>query len=283
MAEIINGKIVSADLKEKIKKSVDNFVSEYGVVPGLAVILVGNDPASKIYVRNKHNACVAAGIKSFEIIMNEDVSEDELLDKIDELNKSSDVHGILVQLPLPKHISEDKIIAAISPSKDVDAFHPFNVGGIMTGKYSFLPCTPSGVMSLLDYYKIDVSGKNCVVIGRSNIVGKPMAMLLLERNGTVSICHSRTQNLSSYTKNADILVVAVGKANFIKGDMIKDGAVVVDVGINRLEDGKVVGDVEFDSASKVASYITPVPGGVGPMTISTLLQNTLTAAKLSVI
>ena len=283
MAEIINGKIVSADLKEKIKKNVDNFVSEYGVVPGLAVILVGNDPASKIYVRNKHNACVAAGIKSFEIIMNEDVSEDELLDKIDELNKSSDVHGILVQLPLPKHISEDKIIAAISPSKDVDAFHPFNVGGIMTGKYSFLPCTPSGVMSLLDYYKIDISGKNCVVIGRSNIVGKPMAMLLLERNGTVSICHSRTQNLSSYTKNADILVVAVGKANFIKGDMIKDGAVVVDVGINRLEDGKVVGDVEFDSASKVASYITPVPGGVGPMTISTLLQNTLTAAKLSVI
>lgn len=281
MAELINGKQVSKELRAEIKTQVSEFIESTGVTPGLAVVLVGDNPASQIYVRNKHNACLEAGIQSFQILMDASTTEDELLSKIDELNNAPEVHGILVQLPLPKHISEEKIIAAISPNKDVDAFHPFNVGGIMTGKYSFLPCTPAGVMSLLDYYNIEISGKNCVVVGRSNIVGKPMAMLLLERNGTVTVCHSRTKNLSEFTKNADILVLAVGRANFITGDMIKPGAVVIDVGINRLENGSVVGDVDFASASEVASFITPVPGGVGPMTIATLLRNTLTAAKIN--
>ena len=281
MANLIDGKLVSATLRENLKKDVEKFKAETGITPGLAVVLVGEDPASCVYVKNKHNGCVAVGMNSFEIRMPESTDEETLLAKIDELNRDEQVHGILVQLPLPRHLDESKVINAIAPQKDVDAFHPINTGKIMTGGYDFLPCTPSGVMSLLDYYNIEISGKECVVVGRSNIVGKPMAMLLLERNGTVTVCHSRTNNLAEHTKNADILVVAVGKANFLKGDAVKEGAVVIDVGINRLPDGKLCGDVEFASVSEKASYITPVPGGVGPMTITTLLKNTLKAAEKS--
>lgn len=279
MAMIINGKEVSAKLREDLKLEVADFIKNTGVTPGLAVIIVGEDPASQVYVRNKHKGCVEAGMKSFEITMPADTTECELLAKIAELNADDAVHGILVQLPLPKHINEDKIINAISPEKDVDAFHPVNVGKIMTGKYDFLPCTPAGIMALLDYYKIDISGKSCVVIGRSNIVGKPMALLLLEKNGTVTICHSRTRDLAAVAREADILVVAIGRANFVGADMVKEGAVVIDVGINRLDNGKLCGDVDFDAVESIASAITPVPGGVGPMTITTLLKNTMTAAK----
>ena len=279
MAMIINGKEVSAKLREDLKLEVADFIKNTGVTPGLAVIIVGEDPASQVYVRNKHKGCVEAGMRSFEITMPAQTTEDELLAKIAELNADDAVHGILVQLPLPKHINEDKIINAISPEKDVDAFHPVNVGKIMTGKYDFLPCTPAGIMALLDYYKVDISGKTCVVIGRSNIVGKPMSLLLLEKNGTVTICHSRTRDLAAVAREADILVVAIGKANFVGADMVKEGAVVIDVGINRLDNGKLCGDVDYDSVYPVASMITPVPGGVGPMTITMLLKNTLTAAK----
>lgn len=282
MAELIDGKLVSQKLREKIKGEVDAFKLQFGITPGLAVVIVGENPASLVYVRNKHKACVEAGMNSIEVKLPENTSEEVLLSKIDELNADDSVHGILVQLPLPKHISEDKIIARISPKKDVDAFHPSNVGMIMTGGYKFLPCTPSGVMDLLDYYNVELSGKRAVVIGRSNIVGKPMALLLLERNATVSVCHSRTADIAAYTKEADVIVVAVGKANFLKAEMVKEGAVVIDVGINRLENGKLCGDVDFDGVSAVASLITPVPGGVGPMTITTLLKNTLSAAKESV-
>jgi methylenetetrahydrofolate dehydrogenase (NADP+)/methenyltetrahydrofolate cyclohydrolase len=279
MAEIIDGKKVSAHIREQIKDNVTRFKQDRGVTPGLAVILVGDNPASMVYVRNKHKARLECGINSFEITLPADVSEKDLLAEIARLNADSSVHGILVQLPLPKHISEDNVINAIDPDKDVDAFHPVNVGKIMTGKYEFLPCTPAGVMSLLDYYGVELEGKNCVVIGRSNIVGKPMAHLLLERNATVTVCHSRTVNLSDITRNADLIVVAIGRAGFLKADMVKDGAVIVDVGINRLDSGKLAGDVAFDEVSDVASLITPVPGGVGPMTITTLLRNTLKAAE----
>ena len=279
MAEIIDGKLVSATIRADIKKDVEEFIAKHGVAPGLAVILVGDNAASKVYVRNKHKACLDAGITSIQIELPASTTEDELLAKIEELNIDKTVHGILVQLPLPAHIDEDKVIAAISPDKDVDAFHPVNVGKIMTGKYDFLPCTPAGVMSLLDYYNVKIEGKNCVVVGRSNIVGKPMALLLLERNGTVTITHSRTKNLAEVTAAADILIVAIGKPEFVSASMVKDGAVVVDVGINRLEDGRLVGDVEYASVAAKASLITPVPGGVGPMTITTLLRNTLKAAE----
>ena len=278
MSNIIDGKLVSAALREEIKNETAEFISRTGIVPGLAVILVGNDPASAVYVRNKHKACLDVGFRSYQIELPESTEERELLKKIDELNKNPEVHGILVQLPLPKHISEDRVINAISPDKDVDAFHPANVGRIVTGKYDFLPCTPAGIMSLLDYYNVDIKGRRCVVVGRSNIVGKPMALLLLERHGTVTVAHSRTVDLKAVTRDADILVVAVGKPNFIKGDMVKDGAVVVDVGINRTADGKLVGDVDFAEVAPRASLITPVPGGVGPMTITTLMRNTLSAA-----
>ena len=280
MAEIIDGKKVSLATRELIKKDVKDFTDAFGVAPGLAVILVGTDPASSVYVRNKHKACLDIGIKSFQIYLDESTSENELLARIEELNNDPAVHGILVQLPLPKHIDEEKVINAISSYKDVDAFHPENVGKIMTGKYTFLPCTPSGIITLLDYYKIDVEGKNCVVVGRSNIVGKPMSLLLLERNGTVTICHSRTKNLRDVVAMADILVVAIGKPNYVTADWVKEGAVVIDVGINRLDDGTLCGDVAFDEVKDKASYITPVPGGVGPMTITTLLKNTLNAAKI---
>ena len=268
MAEIINGKLVSSEIRAKIASDVEIFKAESGIVPGLAVIIVGNNPASQVYVRNKSRACAEVGINSYEIA------------RIADLNLDERVHGILVQLPLPAHIDEQSVINAISPKKDVDAFHPENVGKILIGNYTFLPCTPAGVMDLLSYYNIDISGKKCVVVGRSNIVGKPMAHLLLEKNGTVTVCHSRTKNLVDEIRGADILVVAIGKAEFVKGDMIKPGAVVIDVGINRCEDGKLRGDVEYSTASEVASYITPVPGGVGPMTITTLLKNTLRAAQM---
>ena len=280
MAEIIDGKLVSSEMRAQTAKEVAYLKSEYGIVPGLAVILVGNNPASAVYVRNKRKACNDIGINSYEINLPIDVSEDELLDNIKKLNADPNVHGILVQLPLPKHINEQKIISAIDVNKDVDAFHPSNVGRIFIGNYTFLPCTPAGIVDLLDYYGICVEGKRCVVVGRSNIVGKPMAHLLLERNGTVTVCHSRTPELSEYTKEADILIVAIGRPEFISADMVKPGAVVIDVGINRTSEGKLVGDVDFDSVSKVASYLTPVPGGVGPMTITTLLKNTVRAASM---
>lgn len=283
MAEIIDGKLVTKVTREKIAEDVKEFKEKTGITPGLAVILVGDDPASAVYVRNKHKGCLEAGMNSYQIEYPADTTEEELLNKIYELNSDKNVHGILVQLPLPKHIDEDKIINAISPNKDVDAFHPSNVGKILIGKYDFLPCTPAGVMELLAYYNVEIEGKECVVLGRSNIVGKPMALLLLQKNGTVTVCHSRTKNLADITRRADILVVAIGKADFVTADMVKDGAVVVDVGINRKSDGKLTGDVDFDAVSKKASLITPVPGGVGPMTITMLLGNTLTAAKKSLL
>lgn len=279
MAEIIDGKFVSSEVRKNISSEVKEFINATNVTPGLAVILVGNNPASAVYVRNKHKACLDVGMNSYEITMDEKTTEDELLAKIDELNSDPKVHGILVQLPLPKHISEEKVINRISPKKDVDAFHPTNVGKIVSGKYEFIPCTPAGIMELLHFYNVEISGKECVVIGRSNIVGKPMALLLLAENGTVTVCHSRTKNLSEVTKRADILVVAIGKPNFVNADMVKPGAVVIDVGINRKEDGKLCGDVDFTAVEPIASMITPVPGGVGPMTITMLLKNTLTAAK----
>ena len=280
MAEIISGRTVSEKLRQEIKLDVAEYIKECGRIPGLAVVLVGDDPASAVYVRNKHKACFEVGINSFEINMPTEITEDEILSVIDRLNADDAVDGILVQLPLPRHINEAKVINRIDPEKDVDAFSPSNVGRIVIGKYSFLPCTPAGVMALLDYYNIEIEGKRCVVIGRSNIVGKPMALLLLERNGTVTVCHSRTKNISEITREADIIVCAVGRAGFLRGDMVKQGAVVIDVGINRNADGKLCGDVAFDEVAGIASYITPVPGGVGPMTITMLMKNTLSAAKM---
>ena len=232
-----------------------------------------------MYVRNKHKACIDAGINSYEINLPDSTTEDELLAKIDELNNNPEVDGILVQLPLPKHINEDEVIKRISPDKDVDGFHPYNVGRMTSGLPTFLPCTPHGIMKLLEFYNVDICGKNCVVIGRSNIVGKPISLLLLAENGTVTVCHSKTQNLKEITSKADILVVAIGRANFVSADMVKEGAVVIDVGINRGEDGKLYGDVDFENVSQIASKITPVPGGVGPMTITMLLKNTVDSAK----
>ena len=279
MATIIDGKLVSQAIRDSIKDEVSALKAELGIIPGLAVVLVGDDPASAVYVRNKRKACIDAGIESYVITLPADTNEEDLLAKIDELNADKNVNGILVQLPLPKHICEDNVINRISPEKDVDAFHPVNVGKILIGNYDFLPCTPAGIMDLLSFYNIDVEGKECVVLGRSNIVGKPMSLLLLGKNGTVTTCHSRTKNLSEVTKRADILVVAIGRAEFVTADMVKPGAVVIDVGINRLANGKLVGDVKFDEVSAISSAITPVPGGVGPMTITTLLKNTLTAAR----
>ena len=279
MAIIIDGKATSLAMKEELKVKIDEFSAKNGFVPGLSVIIVGDDPASAVYVRNKENACAAVGIKSTTYRLPGETTEAELLSLISRLNADASVHGILVQLPLPKHISEEKVLATISPSKDVDAFHAENVGHIMIGNYQFLPCTPAGVMALLERYNIPVEGKNCVVIGRSNIVGKPQAMLLLEKNGTVTICHSRTKNLADITRQADILVAAVGRPKFVTADMVKEGATVIDVGINRLPEGTLCGDVDFTEIEKKAYAITPVPGGVGPMTVTMLLYNTLTAAE----
>ena len=282
MANIINGKEISAAIRAEIKEATEHLVSESGVRPGLAVIIVGEDPASQVYVRNKKRACDEVGFYSESYELPENTTQAELNSLVDRLNKDDKIHGILCQLPLPKHLDENEVIMRIDPKKDVDAFHPENVGKIMIGDYSFLPCTPAGVMALLERSGIDVCGKECVVVGRSNIVGKPQAMLLLHANGTVTICHSRTKNLAEVCRRADILVAAIGKADFFTGDMIKEGAVVIDVGMNRRADGKLTGDVDFASVEPKASYITPVPGGVGPMTITMLMQNTLTAAKNAV-
>ena len=279
MAQIIDGKAVSAAVKQEVADEAAKLRDEKGLKVGLAVVIVGNDSASRVYVNNKKKACEAVGFQSFEYALDENTTQEQLLDLVNVLNRDDRVNGILVQLPLPKHIDEKAVINAISPAKDVDAFHPENVGKIMIGEYSFLPCTPAGVMRFIESTGVDISGKKCVVVGRSNIVGKPQAMLLLQKNGTVTICHSRTQNLKEECKAADILVVAIGRAKFITGDMIKEGAVVIDVGMDRDENGKLCGDVDFESAEKVAGYITPVPGGVGPMTIAMLMKNTLTAAK----
>lgn len=280
MAVIINGKEVSASIRQKLKVETEEFVAEHGYAPGLAVIIVGEDPASQVYVNNKHKACLEVGFVSEVYRLPQDTQMKELLALVDKLNADEKIHGILCQLPLPKHLNEEQVILRINPDKDVDAFHPINTGKIMIGNNNFVPCTPAGVMKLIESTGTDICGKECVVVGRSNIVGKPQAMLLLQKNGTVTICHSKTKDLKAVTKRADILVVAVGIPNFITGDMIKEGAIVMDVGINRTAEGKLTGDVDFESAEKVASYITPVPGGVGPMTITMLLENTLTAAKI---
>lgn len=278
MATILDGKAVSAAVKQEVKTEVEA-LKQKGISVGLAVIIVGDNPASRTYVNNKKKACTEAGIVSEEYALPESTTQTELLDLIDTLNKKDSIHGILCQLPLPKHLDEKAVIAAINPEKDVDAFHAVNVGHIMIGDYSFLPCTPAGIMEMLKYYNIPVAGKECVVIGRSNIVGKPMAMLLLQQNGTVTVCHSKTVHLAAVTARADILVAAVGIPKFVTADMVKDGAVVIDVGMDRDENGKLCGDVDFDAVAPKASYITPVPGGVGPMTIATLLKNTVTAAR----
>lgn len=280
MAKILSGKVVSQRIKDELKVEAENLKKE-GINPGLAVIIVGDDPASKVYVNNKKKACAEIGIYSEEYALPAETTQDELLALIDKLNNKDDISGILVQLPVPKHIDEETIINAISPKKDVDAFHPVNVGKIMVGNYDFVPCTPAGVMELIKESGIDVAGKECVIVGRSNIVGKPQAMLLLHANGTVTICHSKTKNLKEVTKRADILVAAVGIPEMITGDMIKEGAVVIDVGINRIAPKKLVGDVHFESVEKVAGAITPVPGGVGPMTIAMLMRNTLKAAVIN--
>ena len=275
-AKIIDGKAISAAVKEQVREEIER--DKLNV--GLAVVIVGDDPASRVYVNNKKKACEFCGIKSFEYALPADCSEEQLLELVDTLNNDSSVNGILVQLPLPSHLDEKRVIERISPIKDVDAFHESNVGKIMIGNYSFLPCTPAGCMELIHSTGIDAAGKECVVIGRSNIVGKPMAMLLLHENGTVTVCHSKTKNLAEVCSRADILVAAVGRPNFVTADMVKEGAVVIDVGINRLETGSLCGDVKFDEVSEKAGWITPVPGGVGPMTIDMLMRNTVTACRI---
>ena len=279
MSNIIDGKFISEKCREEIALEVSQMKAD-GYEPCLAVIIVGDNPASKVYVNNKKKACEKTGIKSLEFALPENTTMEELLSLIDKLNNDKSVNGILVQLPLPQGLDEREVINAISPIKDVDAFHPYNVGKIMIGDYNFLPCTPAGIMILLERYNIEIEGKNCVIVGRSNIVGKPLSMLMLKKNATVTICHSKTVDLQKICANADILIAAVGKAKFITADMVKKGAVVIDVGINRGEDKKLYGDVDFENVLDKAEYITPVPGGVGPMTVTVLLKNTLTAAKL---
>lgn len=278
MAKILSGKTVSARVKQELKIEAEN-LTKAGTKPGLAVVIVGDDSASKVYVANKEKACAELGIYSEKYALSVDTTEDELLNLIKKLNADDKIHGILVQLPLPKHLDDKTIINNILPSKDVDAFHPTNVGRIMIGDFDFVPCTPAGIMELIHESGVEVGGKECVVIGRSNIVGKPMSMLLLHENGTVTVCHSKTADLKAQTRRADILVAAVGIPKFVKADMVKPGAVVIDVGMDRDENGKLCGDVDFDEVEKVASAITPVPGGVGPMTIAMLMRNTITAAK----
>ncbi|WP_177917966.1 bifunctional methylenetetrahydrofolate dehydrogenase/methenyltetrahydrofolate cyclohydrolase FolD [uncultured Eubacterium sp.] len=276
---LIDGKAVSLQVKQQVKNECDELKAK-GITPGLAVIIVGDDPASQVYVRNKEKACEECGFYSVKYALPAQTTQDELNALVDELNRDDKINGILCQLPLPKHLDDKEVINRIAPIKDVDAFHPVNVGAIMIGDYNFLPCTPAGVMELIHSTGVDVSGKKAVVIGRSNIVGKPMAMLLLHENATVEITHSKTVDLASVTKEADILVAAIGRAKFVTADMVKQGAVVIDVGMNRDENGKLCGDVDFENVKDKCSFITPVPGGVGPMTISMLMRNTLTAAKL---
>lgn len=276
--QLIDGKTISAKVKEEVKNEAAQ-LTEKGVIPCLAVILVGDDKASQTYVNSKEKACKACGIRSLKYTLEANTGESALIDLIQSLNENDEVDGILVQLPLPKHIDENKILEKISCEKDVDGFHAVNVGRLVSGLDGFVPCTPCGIMRLFKEYDIEVSGKNAVVIGRSNIVGKPMANLLLNANATVTVTHSKTQNLAKITKDADIIVVAIGKPNFLKADMVKNGAVVIDVGINRLENNKLVGDVDFENVANKCSFITPVPGGVGPMTIAMLLKNTIKSAK----
>lgn len=276
---LIDGKAISAKCKSETAEEIKALTADGRRAPCLAVILVGEDPASQVYVRNKKRACEAVGITSLEYLLDENETEEKLLELIDFLNKDDNVDGILVQMPVPKQIDPDRVIEAISPDKDVDAFHAYNVGKLFTGAPRFQPCTPAGVMRLLSESGVEISGKNCVVVGRSNIVGKPMGALLLAENGTVTICHSKTKNLPEVTRTADILVAACGRPNMITSDMVKDGAVLIDVGINRVGD-KLVGDIDFEACKEKASFITPVPGGVGPMTIAILMQNTLTSYKM---
>ena len=280
MSVVLDGNQVSQEIRQQLREETKAFQTKTGIVPGLAVVLVGDDPASQVYVGRKAKACEEIGFLSREYRLSADTSETALLDLIHELNLDSLIHGILVQLPLPKHISTDRIIAAIDPHKDVDGFHPYNVGGLVTGTPLFVPCTPRGIMELLDRTGIALAGKEAVVVGRSNIVGKPMALLLLAQHATVTVCHSRTKDLPAVTSRADVLIAAVGKARMITANMVKDKAVVIDVGVNRLENGKLAGDVAFDEVAPKASFITPVPGGVGPMTIAMLMKNTLDAAKM---
>ena len=277
-AKIIDGKQVAARCREELKQQVAALRAR-GIIPGLAVILVGEDPASQVYVRNKHRACEELGIHSEQYTLSADTDRQTLLDLITELNGREEIDGILVQLPLPGHLDEKEILSAIDPAKDVDSFHPQNVGRLVIGDYFFAPCTPSGILTLIDSAGVDLTGKECVVIGRSNIVGKPMALMLLHRNATVTVCHSKTRDLPSVTSRADVLISAVGKAGFVTADMVKPGAVVIDVGMNRNQAGKLCGDVDFESVSRVAGYLTPVPGGVGPMTITMLLRSTVLSAQ----
>lgn len=279
MAVRIDGKAVAEKIKAQVAEEVAELKAQ-GICPGMAVVLVGDDPASKIYVNNKKKACAQTGIYSEEHVLPAETTQEELLALIAKLNADEKIHGILVQSPLPKHLDEKLVVEHIDPNKDVDAFHAYNVGKIMIGDFAFLPCTPAGVIELIRSTGVEISGKNCVVVGRSNIVGKPMAMLLLHNNGTVTICHSKTKNLAEICRTADILVAAVGKAKFITADMVKPGAVVIDVGMDRDENGKLCGDVDYDAVEPVASYITPVPGGVGPMTIAMLMKNAVSAAKI---
>jgi len=275
---LIDGKKISQEIRDALVDDVARVKQQTGKVPGLAVVLVGEDPASAVYVRNKNKTCQALGFQSFEHVLPETTSEAELLALVEALNADDNVHGILVQLPLPRQIDSEKVLRAILPEKDVDGFHPTNMGQLVVGRSLLVPCTPLGVITLLDRYGIGIEGKHAVVLGRSNIVGKPVSLLLLARNATVTICHSRTRDLPGVTRQADILIAAVGRANFVTGDMVKDGAVVIDVGINRV-DGKLVGDVDFNAVEKKASFITPVPGGVGPMTIAMLMENTMKAFR----
>ena len=276
--EILDGKKISAKVREDLKLEVDNLKKE-GIKPKLAVIMVGNDPASKVYVRNKNKACEEIGIEYEEFLLGEETTMEELLNVIDNLNKNQNIDGILLQSPIPKHLDINKAFRAILPEKDVDGFHPINAGKLSIGEKCFVPCTPHGVVKIIEEYNIETEGKNVVIVGRSNIVGQPLIQCMLKKNATVTVCHSKTRNLEEFTRKADILIVAIGKPKFITENMVKEGVVVIDIGINRNEEGKLVGDVDFDNVSKKASYITPVPGGVGPMTVAMLMENVVEAAK----
>ncbi|HEO7730312.1 bifunctional methylenetetrahydrofolate dehydrogenase/methenyltetrahydrofolate cyclohydrolase [Streptococcus agalactiae] len=282
MTELIDGKALSQKMQAELGRKVERLKEQHGIIPGLAVILVGDNPASQVYVRNKERSALEAGFKSETLRLSESISQEELIDIIHQYNEDKSIHGILVQLPLPQHINDKKIILAIDPKKDVDGFHPMNTGHLWSGRPMMVPCTPAGIMEMFREYHVDLEGKHAVIIGRSNIVGKPMAQLLLDKNATVTLTHSRTRNLSEVTKEADILIVAIGQGHFVTKDFIKEGAVVIDVGMNRDENGKLIGDVVFEQVAEVASMITPVPGGVGPMTITMLLEQTYQAALRSV-
>ncbi|HFU9587819.1 TPA: bifunctional methylenetetrahydrofolate dehydrogenase/methenyltetrahydrofolate cyclohydrolase [Streptococcus agalactiae] len=282
MTELIDGKALSQKMQAELGRKVERLKEQHGIIPGLAVILVGDNPSSQVYVRNKERSALEAGFKSETLRLSESISQEELIDIIHQYNEDKSIHGILVQLPLPQHINDKKIILAIDPKKDVDGFHPMNTGHLWSGRPMMVPCTPAGIMEMFREYHVDLEGKHAVIIGRSNIVGKPMAQLLLDKNATVTLTHSRTRNLSEVTKEADILIVAIGQGHFVTKDFVKEGAVVIDVGMNRDENGKLIGDVVFEQVAEVASMITPVPGGVGPMTITMLLEQTYQAALRSV-